>query len=54
MSGWDKDRSIHYGQHTGGHSFYWWCPLCEQSGVSDRLSFTITAGRAHQVVSHAL
>lgn len=52
MSGWEKERSIHYDRHPGGHSFYWWCPVCEQSGVNERLSFAMDAGRLHQAVSH--
>ena len=53
MSGWEKGKSIHYGRNVGQRHFYWWCPVCEQSGIDERLSFVMNAGRTHQVVAHA-
>ena len=52
MSAWPKGKAIQYGRHYGASHFYWWCPVCEQSGVDERLSFAVTAGREHQAVVH--
>jgi hypothetical protein len=45
--------SMQYGRNIGARQFYWWCSICEVSGLEDRLSFAMNAGRTHKEVHHA-
>ena len=50
---WHKGQPvIWYGRQTAQTQFHWFCQVCQEMGMHERLSFVVTAGQAHQKVNH--